>query len=81
MESESVLDDRKMRTIAGRRELPTPDFCCRAEYVKRKCLLAGRKTQPPKQFGEALMLAQRIIQVETVNGNTSPPEDGADLLR
>ena len=40
-------------------------------YVKRKCFFPGRTTQPPKQCGKALMLAQRFCHAQTVNGNTS----------
>ena len=44
-------------------------ICVAAICQEKKYLLEGR-LKPPKQSGEALMLAQRISQVETMNGNT-----------
>ena len=54
------------------RKLPTPDLCCRDMSRENTSLQEGR-LKPPKQSGEALMLAQRICQVETMNGNTACP--------
>ena len=54
------------------RKLPTPDLCRRDMSIENASLHEGQ-LKPPTRSGEALMLAQRICQVETMNSNTACP--------